>query len=132
MNGLYPDPIRARAFSGLLLLPLILCGAGCSDNKPLTVKGSVSYQGKPIPAGIVKFYGSGNRSSMAYVRDGAFTVTDLPPGEVKVTVEPDGSSEKGKGAAKAVVIPKKYANPETAGLVFTITRQTRELAINLD
>lgn len=135
MNGRSLGPTPVRAASGLLLLSLILCGAGCSDNKPVTANGSVSYRGEPVPAAIVKFYGSGDHSAMAYVRDGAFIVTDLPPGEVKATVEPDDSQRKGAGVAqggKSVVIPRKYADPKTSGLVFTITRKTRELAINLD
>jgi hypothetical protein len=135
MNGLSLGPTPVRAASGLLLLSLTLCGTGCSDNKPVTVNGSVSYRGEAIPAAIVKFYGSGDHSAMAYVRDGAFIVTDLPLGEVKATVEPDDSQRKGAGAARggtSVVIPRKYADPNTSGLVFSITAATKKLDLKLD
>ncbi len=123
-----------RAVSSLVVLALIGVAAGCSDNKPLTINGSLSYKGEPVPAGIVKFYGPADQSSMAYVRDGTFVVTDLSPGEFKVTVELDGSSVKEGGAkgGRPVAIPQKYADLKTSGLVYTITPKTRDLPINLD
>lgn len=119
-------PGAARTALGFLVLALVLAGAGCSDNKRLTIQGSVSHKGQPVPAGIVKFHGPGDRLAMAYLRDGAFRITDVTPGEVKVTVEPDPS--KGKPAA----IPKKYSDLKTSSLVFTITPATRELPIELE
>lgn len=115
----------------LMLCVILGSGAGCSDNKPRTVKGAVYYQGRPVPAAIVKFFGTGDHSSMAYVRDGAFIITDIPQGEVKVTVEADDSQKK-SADGKAVVIPPKYADLKSSGLVFTIDGSTRELAIKLD
>jgi hypothetical protein len=103
----------------------MLAGAGCSDNQRLTIKGSVSYQGKPVPAGIVKIHGPGDHLAMAYLRDGIFRITEVPPGEVKVTVEPDPSG------GQSVPIPKKYADLKTSDLVFTITSSTSELPIEL-
>lgn len=119
----------------LTVLVLTITVAGCSDNKPLTVNGSVSYKGQRIPAGIVKFYGPENHSSMAYVRDGTFIVTDLPPGEYKASVESDDSEKKGLDKAqggKPLKIPSKYNDPKTSGLVFTLTGSTREIPIDLD
>jgi hypothetical protein len=119
-------PGAARTAAGILALALVLAGAGCSGDKRLTVHGSVSYQGQPVPAGVVKFYGPGDHLMMAYLRDGTFRITDVTPGEVKVTVEPDPSG------GKAARIPKKYADPKTSDLVFTITPKTRELPITLE
>jgi hypothetical protein len=106
-------------------LVLLFAGSGCSGRR-LTIHGSVSYQAQPVPAGIVKFFGPGDRLAMAYIRDGNFRVTDLTPGEVKVTVEPDPSE------GKRTAIPKKYADVNTSQLVFTITSSTRELPIELE
>lgn len=119
-------PGAARAALGFLILPLLLTGAGCSDNQRLTINGSVSYKSQPLQAGIVKFYGPGDHLEMAYIRDGVFTITDVTPGEIKVTVEPDPS--RGKSAP----IPKKYADRKTSGLDFTITPKTKELPIKLE
>jgi hypothetical protein len=109
----------------LLFLTIFLATAGCSDNKRLTIKGSVSYKGQSVATGIVKIYGPGDHLTMAYLRNGTFTITDVTPGEIKLTVEPE------PGQAKSP-IPKKYSDPMTSGLVFTISSSTRELPINLD
>jgi hypothetical protein len=128
MTAIRTGAVAVRAVWGLLIPVLIITSAGCSDNKLLTIQGSVSYKGQPLSAGIVKFYGPGDSTSMAYVRDGDFIVTDLPPGEYKVSVEPDTSAKGGK----PLKIPSKYADPNTSGFVFPITGKNRELSINLD
>jgi hypothetical protein len=115
----------ARNVGYCLLLAVLLIGTGCSDAKRVAIHGSVSYQGTPVAAAIVKVYGPGDNPAMAYVRDGAFRMTDVTPGEVKVTVEPDPS-------AKATAIPKKYASLKTSDLVYTITSSTRDLTIDLN
>lgn len=134
MKGYFVTPKKARAVSGFLIPTLMLTAVGCSDGKQLTVNGSLSYKGEPVPAGIVKFFGPGDHFSMAYVREGAFIVSDLPPGDYKVTVERDASSAKEVDAkdSKHAAIPMKYADPKTSSLVYTITPKTRDLAINLD
>jgi hypothetical protein len=114
-----------RTAPGFLFLALVLAGAGCSDNQRLRIKGSVSYQGQPVKAGMVKIHGPADHLEMGYLRDGTFTITDVTPGEVTVTVEPDPS------AGQSAAIPKNYADPKTSGLVFTITSSTRELPIEL-
>jgi hypothetical protein len=111
---------------GLMLLLVALAGAGCSSKERITLHGSVSYKGQPVQAGIVKFYGPGDHSSMAYIRNGTFRITDIPPGQVQVTVEPESSGGEGNA------IPPKYADPKTSGLSFNITSGTRDLPINLD
>lgn len=116
----------ARAGLGLVLAALALAVAGCADNKRVTLHGTVTYQGQPLQAGIVKIYGPGDHPSMAYVRDGAFRITDVTPGEIQVTVEADPSG--GKRAA----LPKKYADRSTSGLSFQITPASRDLTIKLD
>jgi hypothetical protein len=115
--------------SFLVLLVLALAGAGCSDNKRLAIQGTVELNGTHLSAGIVKFYGPGDHSSMTYLQpDGSFTITDVPPGEVKVSVEPAPAG----GGIKPVPIPPRYRNPNTSGLVFTIPPKTGKLEIKLD
>ena len=92
----------------------------------------------------------GDRMSMATIEeDGSFLITDVMPGEIKVTVEedptaarhgamshtaPPGETSGGKQnqAMTPVVIPEKYRNVQASGLVFTITPQTTEVPIRLD
>jgi hypothetical protein len=116
-----------RAACGWLALAAALALAGCSGDQRLAITGSVSFKDQPVRAAIVKIYGPGDHLEMAYVRDGTFRITDVTPGEVQVTVEPDPS--QGKSAQQ---IPKKYADRKTSGLVFTITSGTRTLPIKLE
>jgi hypothetical protein len=101
-----------------------LAAAGCSPGKGLTIEGTVSYKGKPVSSGFVRFFGSGDHVSMAKIEsDGRFIITDVFPGEVKVTVEQDPSPH---------AIPEKYGDVQTSGLVYPITSATTKLDIKLD
>ena len=115
--------------------------AGCHSNKPLTITGTVTYKGQPLPSGIVRFFFGTDRQSMATVEpDGTFAATDVPPGPVKVTVEPDPQAAKhrtmGGGAnepaPKPVKLPPKYADPATSGLEYTISPGANNLEVKLE
>jgi hypothetical protein len=118
--------VPARAGLGLLMTALVLAAAGCANNQRVTLHGTVTYQGQPLQAAIVKIYGPGDHSSMAYIRDGSFHITDVTPGEIQVTVESDPSG------GKRTALPKKYADRNTSGLSFQITPGSRDLKINLE
>jgi hypothetical protein len=121
-----------------LLGALVL--VGCSDSKKgFVLKGSVSYQGKPLSSGMVRLHMAENRLAMAMIQpDGSFEVTDVFPGEAKVTVEEDPAALKrramaaGGGAPKAekpasappVAIPPKYKDVNTSDLTFTLKAGT--------
>jgi hypothetical protein len=133
---LYPSR-RAAALALLGIAAL----AGCNANKRLTITGTVTYKGKPLPSGIVRFYSGRDRMSMATVEaDGTFAVTDVPPGPVKVTVEPDPQASKHRSmggganepAPKPVAIPSKYADPTTSGLEYNITGGSNKLEVKLE
>jgi hypothetical protein len=131
-------PSRAAALALLAAAAL----AGChSSNKPLTITGTVTYKGQPLTSGIVRFFFGTDRQSMATIEpDGSFAATDVPPGPVKVTVEPDPQAAKHRSmggganepAPKPVTIPPKYADPKTSGLEYTITAGTNKLEVKLE
>jgi hypothetical protein len=115
--------------------------AGCHSNRPLTITGKVTLKGRPLPSGIVRFFYGTDRQSMATVEtDGTFAVTDVPPGPVTVTVEPDPQASKHRSmggganepAPKPVAIPRKYADPKTSGLEYTISSGTNKLEVKLE
>ena len=68
-------------------------------------------------------------------------MTDVVPGEVKVGImeSPQGSGsssspdeKKPSGArAPAVSLPEKYREPQTSGLTYTITPETKDLHIDI-
>lgn len=132
---------RSSVVLALIALLGLLALAGCSDSKKgFTLKGSVSYQGKPLSSGVVRLHMSENRMAMAMIQsNGSFEATDVFPGEAKVTIEEDPAVQKrmamggGAGAARPpaageatsappVAIPPKYKDVNTSDLVFTLKR----------
>jgi hypothetical protein len=126
---------------GLLVLAA-LAAAGCPGPRRVTVEGTVTYKGTPVPEGyLVKFLGPGDHLAVGIVTEqGAYAVTDIPPGEVKVTVEPDPGMPPTKtkpagntaGAGGKFTLPRKYLDAGTSGLTYTITPGTRQLDLRLD
>jgi hypothetical protein len=124
-----------------LVVLAAVAAAGCAGGvKKVTVHGTVAYQGQPLQSGILKLLGSEGSVSAGMIQpDGTFTATDVVPGEVSVGVleapQSSGSSsgEDRPAAAhrKPVSLPEKFRNPETSGVKYTITPDTKELAIEL-
>ena len=126
-----------RGKAGLvLLLGLAVWGCGRST---ATVSGHVHYQGSPLTAGMVIFYGPNHQVANAFIKaDGSYTATNVPLGEVKVAVTTPGALFKGmkKGHsttqnAKTVSLPVKYHDPEQSGLELTVTSNSQPFEIEL-
>jgi len=120
---------------------VVVAVAGCPGGvKKVTFRGNVSYKGQPVRSGIVKFVGpEGSYSAAVLQSDGTFIATDVVPGEVKVGVmeapQGSGSSSDDKKTpgpkTPPVSLPEKYREPETSGLKYTITPETRDLSIDI-
>jgi hypothetical protein len=115
--------------------------SGCGGNKKVTINGTVSYKGQRLSGGMLQFAGTkGEAPAATPIRnDGTFTITDVTPGEMKVsfTATPQSSppgGDKGASGPKVTVadLPEKYRDPEKSGLKYTITSDTRELDIKID
>jgi hypothetical protein len=126
----------------LVALPAALFLVGCSSGKKsFTLKGAVSYQGKPLNSGVVRLHMAESRMAMAMIQpDGSFEATDVFPGEATATVEeikkiqrvgPFGRKAGQKSSAPPVPIPAKYKEVDTSGLVFTLA-PGRPLEIKLE
>ena len=77
-------PVRR---SLLVLGALLLAGAvGCGGGKG-TVSGKVTLDGKPLPAGKISFVGANGKATTADITDGQYTASNVPTGDVKVTVQ---------------------------------------------
>jgi hypothetical protein len=69
-----------------VLAGLLLAGAvGC--NKKGTVSGKVTYDGKPVLVGTVTFHTEKRQVVAAIDDNGVYTVTGVPLGEAKITVD---------------------------------------------
>lgn len=72
----------------VLLFPLFPLAAGCGSSSQGTVSGKVSYKGKPLPGGEVRFFPEAEGGSFysAIASDGSYSITKLPRGPAKITV----------------------------------------------
>jgi hypothetical protein len=133
----------------LLLLAALIAGPGCARKRTTTIHGTVTYQGAPVIAGAIYFHGPGDRMAMGNLgEDGTFTATDVPLGEVRVSLQvrdpgayaqqmkdsPNRPAANAKGGGRPGVtsVPAKYADPSTSGLKYAIDAQTQELDVKLE
>jgi len=117
---------RRRVVGIVLALVPLLAVAGCSGSAKVSkVTGVVRYNGLPLPGGTLTFYGGADGKTMARTLigvDGTYQLPNPPVGSVKIAVEgPSRPSEQDKGNKPPVVIPGKYANPDSSGLTYTVT-----------
>jgi len=124
------------------LVALAVAASGCGGIKKVTVNGTVSYKDKPLSGGMLQFAGpkGGAPSAAVIQQDGTFIMTDVVPGEVKVSIQatPQSSGPSGDKDKKATVpkvtpddLPEKYRDPEKSGLQYTITPETKHLDVKI-
>jgi hypothetical protein len=80
------------------VLPLFLVLAlGCSGNKnaPSTVSGKITYKGEQVTKGTVTFHpAEGPPYPIAIGSDGTYSMTDVPTGDMVVTVETESAKQQ--------------------------------------
>jgi hypothetical protein len=116
------------------VLSLALCLSGCGDKGPklAPVSGHVTFQGKPVAAGMVRFSNppAGIDILATLQADGAYSVhmakgNGLPEGTYAVAVVPPRvNSPVGTMTPPPLPeypdIPEKYRQPSTSGLTLTV------------
>lgn len=137
-----------------LLAVLALAAVGCSGKGE--INGRVTYDNQPIPRGRITFLPQRGGARTAEIRDGNYTITDCPTGQMSVGVEsfvPPESAGEGPGVPeellkgfkppggapggavgekfKGLPIPPKYADPKQSGLEYTVTsgKQTKDFPL---
>jgi len=123
----------------LLALPLLLAlvgGCGTKKATPAKVSGKVTYKGGPVKGGTVSFHPpEGPPYSTTIAPDGTYRISQIPAGDMKVTVETEslkpakqqsyggktqGSSPTPQGftvvKGEYTKIPEKYAKKEKTPL----------------
>jgi len=124
----------------------VLTGCGGGESYPTAmVKGTITFEGTPVPTGAVVLHGKENTVVRTGPIDnnGNFEIPDAPQGKVNVNIDfPPTVSRKGvppkikipDGPAIPEVvklIPAKYKNYAKSGLVYTITPGRNEIKIEL-
>ncbi len=151
-----------RVFDWLCFTAVVLLtsAVGCSpEPNTATVRGSVTYKGKPVTSGLVLFYAEAKANanetpvaSAVIQGDGAYVTDLVPKGSVIVAIDPEplaaisamvnptrGPRPK-DGPEPAVPsspsksgmrLPDKYQRPETSGLKYTIDSRNQTIDIVL-
>jgi hypothetical protein len=103
----------------LLLLSLFLVVvSGCNTSAtPARVSGAITYKGEPVPAGSITFQADqGGVFTYAISADGMYTGTDLPAGDMIVTIETESVNPQAAAGRPKATMPgaggkKEGANP---------------------
>jgi hypothetical protein len=138
-----------RVRAGLVVF-LGLMISGCGGRPGGTVTGTVTYQGKRVPAGTVTFFGADDQTpvSVPIDSDGTYTATKVPLGSVKVAVstplppppEAPGDDKPKRRFGKGKIMPSKvnvvsvptlYSDPARSGLSLTVKEGSQPFDIKL-
>lgn len=125
---------RFRSFAATLLF---VAGCGGSTEqaatllKPVPVKGSVLYKGKPLTGGTVRFEpeDGGREASGNIEPDGTFTLTTFQAadgavaGKHRVAVDPPADKPK--------ALPAKYKSAASSGIVLDVSSDKTEYVVDL-
>jgi hypothetical protein len=130
-----PTLARCRVIAAVLLALLVLTGC---DRGRGDVSGIVTFNGKPLPGGMVTFVAVNGQAEASRIgEDGTFTITNIPAGPVRITVvtqPPVRMQENGKAfepLGKYVAIPERYRDPEMSGLTFEVKRGFQQCELPL-
>jgi hypothetical protein len=90
--------------TSIFVLALLASTAVAGDAR---VSGVVTVDGKPLPAGKITFHLADGEFVGAQVKDGKYTVSRVPEGKCKVTIESKG-------------VPTKYSSEATSALTVEV------------
>jgi len=130
-----------------LLLITLASVAGCGPSAA-TIKGTVTFQDKPIDYGSVVFIVNDKESVKADLQpDGSYIAKEVPYGQAKIEVysrqagpatpppkhtkRPPKELPPPVDATKGTVIPAMYNDKEKSGLTLTIDRSQIDFPIEL-
>jgi hypothetical protein len=128
-------PIRGIGFCCAFAVVSIAI-SGCGPSRSVRadrarVTGTVTYQGKVVPGGKIKFTRTdGNTAGFKLHEDGTFDIDDVPIGENKVTV--DTEIYRPELGSNYVKLPEKYLKPETTNLTFKVEAGENKFDVKLE
>jgi hypothetical protein len=142
------------AFPLWLLIAAVACGCSGGSKTPSTaeVSGKVTFNGQPVPGGMITFVATkGGFSSGGKIdENGMYKVPSAPVGEVKITVDNSMLMGKGRGAPAQgpmlkrpgaeqaeemkghyIDLPAKYAQADKTDLTYTVVSgaQTKDIEL---
>ena len=126
-------------WAGLVLLVL---SAGCGRSTG-TVSGKVTFEDQPLGFGTIALICQDGSVSSGMIRDGTYTIPEVPVGPVEITVRayppprptmtPPGETRAAAQPPQSefVPIPERYSDHDQSGLAYTVVpgAQTHDLAL---
>jgi hypothetical protein len=119
---------RLARLALLLVIPfwMAACG-GSKEFATVPAKGTVTYKGQPLEKGQIQLLPDNGPAAVGLIENGKFVLgtnadgDGSPPGKYRVTIfsYKETKSRFGETTSKSV-IPNRYANPDTSGLVVEI------------
>lgn len=125
---------RPRALGAALLSLFLLGGCAGGPGEADVVTGPVTYNGKPVPDGVLSLRASTGAAASGKIAAGHFTVTGpLAAGDYQafVTPPPPEPQPPGKAVAKAAPspLPPRFRDPLTSGVVVTLKAGKNETPV---
>src|SRR4051795_6274008 len=134
--------MRWNRLTRLALLPvlpfwMVACG-GSRGYDTVPAKGTVTYKGQPLEKGQIQLLPDNGPAAVGLIENGKFALgtnadgDGAPPGKYRATIfsYKETKSRFGETTSKSV-IPNRYANPDTSGLLVDIPGGGNE-AIKVD
>jgi hypothetical protein len=128
----------ARTYGLICTAAAVLFLTGCSSQG--TVSGKVSFNGKPLPGGLVSLYDSeGQTRSGGIGKEGNYTVSNVAPGKAQVFVvtlserpsirQPENKNSTSLG--EYVAIPPKYMDKDQSGITLDVKTGKQDFDIQM-
>jgi hypothetical protein len=122
-------------------MALLMAGfATAQDRKPDPVKGEevagkITIDGKPVPAGIITYVSKDGKTTVSetIAADGTYRVI-VPDGEYALAVAsppPPTKVDPKDPPKKLPLIPAKYGDPKTSGLLYKVSKGKQTYDIDL-
>ena len=126
-----------------ILAAVLAAGNGCVHPQPQEARGRVTFQGQPVPEGMVVIDNEAEGISLTsqLQPDGSFVVAshqgrNLPAGTYRFAVRPplpggQSLSELTQAKRDYPNIPEKYRDPKTSGLTADVHAGVNEIVIDM-
>ncbi|MDR3636204.1 MAG: hypothetical protein P4L84_20550 [Isosphaeraceae bacterium] len=118
-----------------LALPCCGCGSSSSRQLPLTlpVRGKVTYRGKPLTEGKVKFEPDAGRSASGHIHsDGTYVLTTFKEGDGAVPGVHRVAVTGGTGKSQGETVPPKFRSVSSSKIEIEVVEGTTEYPINIE
>ena len=136
---------RRRLVAAIALACLLPIACGPSGPRMVKVRGRVTYQGKPVPKGTVSFQSTqpDRRNATGQIDpDGYYTLQTEVPGDgaeigayyvaVSARDDPVLDYTPPKPVPPKYLVPEKFENPQTSGLIRSVSPKGGPIDIELN